>query len=253
MVRVMSFNLRCSNVGEREQWDRVDDCIKTILDSGCELLGVQEATPEWMADLTKNLDGWDYIGIGRGDRKGGDSEYSAIFYKKDRFEAVESGNFWYSDTPDVMSPCWTSYHHRICTWGIFYDKKEDKKFVHVNTHMDCDFDLIYKSIPILRERIEPLSEKYPLSCSGDFNSFQNGREYNEVIKFLRDSKFVAPDSMESQTFHGDEPTKHGTEIIDYIFINDKVNAYKYRVLNEKINGNYASDHFAIYADLDYLN
>lgn len=60
MVRLMSFNLRCTNVGEREQWDRVDDCVQTIIESGCDMLGVQEATPEWMADLTKNLDGCFY-------------------------------------------------------------------------------------------------------------------------------------------------------------------------------------------------
>ena len=40
-------------------------------------------------------------------------------------------------------------------------------------------------------------------------------------------------------------------IIDFIFINDKVKAHKYRVCKDKINGNYASDHFAIWADLEY--
>ncbi len=251
MVRLMSFNLRCANVGPREQWDRVDDCVQEILQSGCEMLGVQEATPEWMRDLTKNLDGWSYVGIGRGDQNGGENEYSAIFYKNDRFEVIDSGNFWYSDTPDVMSKCWHSHHNRICTWGIFYDKKEDKKFVHVNTHMDCDFDLIYKSIPILREKIMPMIEQYPLSCSGDFNSFQNGREYNEIVKFLKDSKFEAPDTMDYLTYHDDCPEKHEGHIIDFIFINDKVKAHKYRVCKDKINGNYASDHFAIWADLEY--
>ena len=126
----------------------------------------------------------------------------------------------------------------------------NKKIVHVNTHMDCDFDLIYKSIPILKEKIMPLME-YPLSLSGDFNSYQNGREYNEIVKFIKDSKFEAPDTMDYLTYHDDCPEKHEGHVIDFIFINDKVKAYKYRVCKDKINGNYSSDHFAIYADLEY--
>ena len=94
-----------------------------------------------------------------------------------------------------------------------------KSFVNTVTKFDCDFDLIYKSIPILREKIMPMIEQYPLSCSGDFNSFQNGREYNEVVKFLRDSKFVAPDSMDYLTYHDDCPEKHEGHIIDFIFKN----------------------------------
>ena len=38
---------------------------------------------------------------------------------------------------------------------------------------------------------------------------------------------------------------------DFIFINDKAKAHKYRVCKDKINGNYSSDHFAIWADLEY--
>ena len=81
---------------------------------------------------------------------------------------------------------------------------------------------------ILKEKIEPLMV-YPLSCSGDFNSLQNGREYNEVVKFLRDSKFAAPDTMDYLTYHDDCPEKHEGHIIDFIFINDKVKAYKYYI------------------------
>ena len=57
--------------------------------------------------------------------------------------------------------------------------------------------------------------------------------------------------MDYLTYHDDCPEKHEGHIIDFIFINDKVKAHKYRVCKDKINGNYASDHFAIWADLEY--
>ena len=247
----MSFNLRCWYVGERSREDRVDDCLKTILDSGCELLGVQEATTGWMKDLKNGLEGFAHTGISRGiDPDGSEGEYSAIFYKTDRFELKDCGNFWYSDTPEVCSKCWTSVFCRICSWGKFYDKKEDKEFYYFNTHLDCDMELSMRSIPIIKKHLDPVMD-YPLFISGDFNFFEGKEHYKEITKFLRDSKHVAKDTMDCLTYHDDKPEKHEGEVIDFIYINDKVNAVKYRVCNEKINGFHASDHYAIYADLEY--
>ncbi len=63
-----------------------------------------------------------------------------------------------------------------------------------------------------------------------------------------DAKFLAADTENTETFNnfGVKPTT-----IDFIFIaKDRVKAIKYRVLSKLVNGEYASDHFAVYADLE---
>ena len=250
MIRVMTFNIRCSNVGKRKWRERIDDVCQTVTDSGADLLGVQEATTGWMRELDKRLSDYAHVGVGRqnGKKLG---EHSAVFYKKDRFELVDSGNFWYSDTPEIPSRCWTSVHNRICSWAVLREKATGRELVHMNTHFDTDLDLAMRSVPILLDRVKTLSSR-PLILTGDFNSPEGCPQYSEIAKVLNDVKFSSPDTMSFTTYHDEKPELHEHEIIDFIFINEKLNAAKYRVLNEKINGNYASDHFAVYADIDFV-
>ena len=42
--------------------------------------------------------------------------------------------------------------------------------------------------------------------------------YNEIVKFLKDSKFEAPDTMDYLTYHDDCPEKHEGHIIDFILV-----------------------------------
>ncbi len=44
-IRVMSFNIRCTNVGLRGRISRTDDVVNTIISGMPDSFGVQEATP----------------------------------------------------------------------------------------------------------------------------------------------------------------------------------------------------------------
>ena len=64
-----------------------------------DIFGTQEVLVGQLHDLLKGFDGYGYVGVGRDDGKE-DGEYSAIFYKKDRLELLQKGNFWLNETPD---------------------------------------------------------------------------------------------------------------------------------------------------------
>jgi hypothetical protein len=101
-LRVMSFNIRCTNVG-RDSWeDRIDIVTETMVKSEADSIGVQEATPEWIETLTKEI-GDKYEWVGEGRNGGNKGEYSAVFYLKDKYTATESGTFWLSPTPEMPS------------------------------------------------------------------------------------------------------------------------------------------------------
>lgn len=57
-----------------------------------------------------------YIGVGRDDGKT-KGEYAPIFYRKDRFKLLRSGNFWLSENTIKPNKGWDAAYIRICTWG----------------------------------------------------------------------------------------------------------------------------------------
>jgi len=63
-------------------------------------------------------------------------EGCSIFYRTDRFEEIESGHFWLSETPEVKSKDWGSAHYRICVYVCLKDRNTGKEFIVFNTHLD---------------------------------------------------------------------------------------------------------------------
>lgn len=248
-MRIMSYNILCYGSGENVRENRIHKVIDTIKKYHPDSLGVQEATPEWMTDLKRFLTDYDCVGIGRDDGKN-EGEHSAIFYLKDKYEVIDSGNFWLSETPDIPSFGWDAKIKRICTWAKFKNKETGKCHAHVNVHLDhISFQAQMNGAKMVMKKAETFD--VPTFVTGDFNVNQGEEVYNEMIKFsLKDSKFVAEDTMDNITFNNF--TETGTITIDYVFVSKDVKVKKYRVVTDKIDGNYPSDHFPVYSDVEIV-
>src|SRR3954454_13481460 len=99
-VRVMSYNIRYATASDGENiWEqRKDFLAETIRAFDPDLLGTQETLARQRDDLAARLDGYDVLAAGRDDgREAG--EMMAIFYRKARFEKLDAGRFWLSETP----------------------------------------------------------------------------------------------------------------------------------------------------------
>ena len=247
-LRVMSFNIRCTNVG-RDSWeDRIDIVTETMVKSEADSIGVQEATPEWMATLKETLTDYDYVGVGRddGDNQG---EYAAIFYLKDKYNLVDSGNFWLSETPEKPSLGWDAACTRICTWAVLENKETKEQYLHVNSHFD------HEGIVARRESVKMILsfiseyKDLPVVFTADMNVQEGSENYTQFIQELYDTKYEAEDNMIYLTYHDTKPSKHQGDIIDYVMINDNFNALSYKVVTAGIDDRYVSDHFPVYADL----
>ena len=135
-LKLMTYNIRLDVMsdGENNWTNRKDFFTAQIQFYEPDLLGVQEAKPNQVIDIAQALSQYDYIGIGReGEGKG---ESSNIFYKKDRFKVMQSGTFWLSETPEVISKGWDAAFNRVCTYGLFKDLKTNQTFWMFNTHLD---------------------------------------------------------------------------------------------------------------------
>jgi len=247
-MRIMTFNLLCKGEGEHFMKNRREIAAQTIMEAHPDSLGVQEATPEWMTWLSNNLPGYDHVGVGRDDGENL-GEHAAIFYLKDRYRVIDSGNFWISATPEVPSMGWDADCIRICTWAVLENMQTGEQYAHINTHLDHRGTLARTNgIQMILDKAAGFD--MPVFCTGDFNTFEGSSEYKQLMGgVLRDTKFLAPDTMKNATFHHFELPTNETDIIDYVLVNDKVKPLVYRVLTEGIDGKFVSDHYPVYADV----
>ena len=249
-IRVMSFNIRFGDLGTLTAEDRHPMVEETIRKGHPDSVGLQEATTEWMAYLTEALsDEYAHVGVGRDDGVSA-GEHSAIFYLKDKYTAVDSGNFWLSETPDVPSFGWNAGSIRICTWVVLENNETGEQYVHINSHFDnASKEARQNSVDMILEKAKEFGD-LPVVFTADMNISEGSEEYNRMTAGgLADTKMLAADTMDYLTYHDRMPLIHWGSVIDFVMVNEKFDALVYRVVTAGIDGNYVSDHFPIYADI----
>lgn len=253
-IRIMSFNIRYGSLGVLTASDRYDMVAETIRKGRPDSVGVQEATPSWMDFLEDEFaDEYAYVGVGRdnGDNLG---EYSAVFYLKDKYKAVDSGTFWLSETPEKPSKSWDAACNRICTWVVLENIKTGEKYVHINSHFDhVSAEARKNSVGMILEKVGEYKD-LPVVFTADMNIEEGTDAYITMTAggTMKDTKYLAEDTMSYLTYHDMLPEEHEQSILDYVMINDKFDAEVYKVVTAGIDGMYVSDHFPVYADLKFV-
>ena len=180
MYRVLTFNLLCAGKKHRKWYKRAPLVYQIIREANPDSFGVQEAHWEWMKKLIKNLPEYDYVGVGRDDGKK-KGEFSAVFYKKDKFVASDSGNFWLSETPDKPGKGWDAACIRIASYVKLTDKKTGKSYVHFNTHLDHVGEIArIEGVKMIQQKAASFGG-VPVVCTGDFNTTEGSEIYNNLL------------------------------------------------------------------------
>ena len=256
-LTVMSFNIRYDNPEDGpNQWRcRKDAAAAVIQQENTDVAGTQEVLVHQRGDLLERLPGYGVIGAGRDDGNEA-GEFSAIFYRQDRLEAVESGNFWLSETPDIPGvKGWDASNVRIATWALFEHRTGGRRFFFLNTHLDHIGPKAQRGgAALLLHKAALLSRGCPVILTGDFNLPPD----HEVIRFITNPANQVPlinsnDAAEDAapapgTFHdfGRAPQR---AVIDYIFVSPVFSVVSYRTLPDTLNGVFLSDHTPILARL----
>lgn len=244
-LSAMSFNIYVgNNVPERRA--RVKKMIEEYLP---DTFGVQEASDTWMQYLKRELKGYyDYVGIGRDN---GSGEHSAVFYAKDKFTLVESGTKWLSDTPDVCSKYPTSSLNRIFSYAVLECKSDGTRFMHVNTHFDHKSDEARQQQAGALLRFLEDYATMPIICTGDFNTPYNGAIHTTLTAGrLEDTSDLVKGAKHEATFHS---YGKASSMIDFCFVSeDKIIPTHYEVCNDKVDGDFASDHHPVYIEYQLM-
>lgn len=251
-INVASYNLRMDTPNDGlDAWPNRKDMVNELIRyHNFDIIGTQEGFKHQLEDIVSQGD-YSYIGVGRDD--GADKgEHSAIIYKKDRLEVLDSGNFWFSETPDKPGKGWdATCCNRICSWAKFKDLESGKEFFFFNVHYDHEGVKARResSLLLLKKIKEVEALSLPVILTGDFNADPE----SEPIKILRDSEIVHDSySLTEKKPYGPIGTYNGFDIkndtsgrIDYVWVTEGVKVLKYGVLTDNRNGRLPSDHYPV--------
>ncbi|MBI3220260.1 MAG: endonuclease/exonuclease/phosphatase family protein [Bacteroidetes bacterium] len=257
---VMTYNIRLDTPADGvNAWpNRKEKLIGLIRKNNPDILGVQEVLHQQMQDLQTSLPDYAFVGVGRdnGKEKG---EYSAIFYKKEKFEVLKQSTFWLSETPDVPgSKSWDAAITRVVTHAELKDKTSGQIFLVLNTHFDhIGKEARLKSTLLIKGFIEGYThsnKKMPAVITGDFNSEPTEPPYQNMVNGIGIKLYdTRPADSTAGTFCGFTVNAMTCKTIDYIFHSAGWKTESYQVLADHDGTYYPSDHLPVIVKLTLKN
>lgn len=262
-VRVMSFNIRYGTANDGENhWDkRKEFLLATIKAFDPDLLGTQETLGFQRDYLAANLSGYEVLGVGRDDGKE-KGEMTALYFKRNRFEKLDGGHFWLSETPDVPgSKNWDAALTRMVTWVKLRDRQNPrgKPLMFFNTHFDHrGVQARHEAAKLIRRRLAEASQTCSVIVTGDFNAGDDSDPYQTLFGALAGQPSPVVDTYRAAnpkraanegTFTGFKIDATSGPRIDWIGASKEWQVSKAMIDRTQRDGRLPSDHFPVVAVL----
>lgn len=263
-LRVMSFNIRYGTARDGENhWDRRKEfLVETIQAFAPDLLGTQETLGFQRDFLARQLPDFEVLGVGRNDGKE-DGEMMALYFRKARFEKLDSGHFWLSETPDQFgSKSWDTSLPRMVTWVKLRDRKNPaaKPVAFFNTHFDHQGQVArLESARLLRNQVSTLGANCSVIVTGDFNAAgDSSPPYTALFEPVGEQPSPLADTYRAiqlkpqandGTFSGFDAAKTTGPRIDWIAVSRDWRVHAAAIDRTARDGRTPSDHFPVTAVL----
>jgi len=250
-LRVMSFNVRLPVESDGpNRWEaRRQLAADMLARERPDLIGTQELFQQQGDELIALLP--QYAWFGRGRKGGGErDEHMGVLYRKDRLRVLQSGDFWLSDTPEVVgSITWGNLYPRMVTWARFQRVADGATFVLYNTHFpyrDEDEPVRERCAALIVARLRQLSPDEPVILTGDFNTVPGSPTHALLTSTLKDAWTSAPRRHgPADTFH--DFTGNADRRIDWVLYRG-LRVKQVRTVTTHGDGRYPSDHFPVVVD-----
>ena len=214
-IKIMQFNIQTENGNGAPIITRSELFRRLVEELQPDVIGMQEVTLNWRKWLDSYVFNESYAGVGEARTTDSSKgiEANPIYYRKDKFDLVDYGTFWLSDTPDVVGSVietevdgvkYTSNYPRICTWVVLKDKTTGAQFVHLNTHLDQNGSngstggntIRKKQMGVIIKFAQRFDKSTPMFLTGDFNNRRTtseGKTYALIKMIQGDSQFTDTD------------------------------------------------------------
>lgn len=258
-LRVMSFNVRLgvADDGENSWEQRKALLARTVQDFDPDLLGTQETWRFQASYLLQQLPGREYVGWPRQPGNEKDGEECGILFRAARFEKLDAGQFWLSETPEVpASKSWDSSLPRVVTWVRLRDRQRpDAELVFLNTHFDHrGAEARRESARLLRGRLPRLAPSGVWILTGDFNCGDDSPPYQvlvgeEGLAVVDSYRALHPERRDDEgTFSGFRGRRSGPRI-DWVLHGSAFETLSAVIDRTEEQGRNPSDHYPVNAVL----
>ena len=252
---VGTFNIHyISPTQEKMLWEQRRQAVVEVLRRGeADIIGFQEMETfvggHWNRE-NRQLD-WvlenfpEYTAASVGDPRLYPST-QPIVYRSSRFQVLDQGFFFFSPQPDrIYSRPWKGRYPAFCSWTRLQDSRSGSSFYVYNVHLDySSLRNRLNSSKLIAERIVSREHSEDgVILLGDFNA----------AKFFRPVRIVAGSGLSVARTRGS--TYHfnrGIRIqpaIDHVLYSDAFAYRRTRVLRDRLDGIWASDHYPVFVTL----
>lgn len=259
----MTFNLRYGTAddGENSWGNRKSILIETLKQHQPDILGTQESLDFQIEEIKAAFPQWEVFGIGRyhdidlpeRPHESMSGESCRIFYDSTKLMLVKEGTFWHSNTPEIAgSMTWGNTLPRITTWGMFQIKKNNRKFVVMNTHYHWDEPYVTNTSKLILAKWREIAKDLPTILMGDFNLPPTSESHQLFCQQSDNNGFFDPwiDSGKSEqnagTYNSFTGKKNGDRI-DWILATTHFKVKDIQIIYNHISDKYPSDHFPVLA------
>ena len=257
-VRWATFNMRLDTPADSlNNWKyRKERVAQYIQNMKLDVVGTQEVLQNQFNDLSSLLPDFKGVGVARDDGKE-TGEYSAVFYRKSVFDALDSGTFWLAENPDSVGMMgWDAACVRVATWAKLQHKATGKIVMAVNTHFDHVGKVARReSALLIIRKIKEIVGDRPAVLTGDFNVTDQSEAYNTIVS----NEFVLLDAHKvaekvggvSYTFHDfDRREMEKRSKIDFVFVTPQIKVLQSEVTQE-VKEALLSDHNPQWTELEF--
>ncbi|MCL4233379.1 MAG: endonuclease/exonuclease/phosphatase family protein [Deltaproteobacteria bacterium] len=258
---VMTFNLRTGLAFDGlDSWPFRRSIVRDFIASEMpDVMGVQEGWRFQLNEIASYLT--EYAWVGRSREGFIPDEYSAVFYRADRFDALADGTFWLSDTPDEPRSVFSDAQGfpRIVTWAHLRERATGFEFFAFNTHLDTTHadEVHERSAALIVQRIDDIADGAPVVLTGDFNDpvgaasydiLTGSLEYDGAMGNMLDP-WISLGLPEEGSFHGFTGVPTGPSRIDWVLHSASFTPTTGEVSHYHEDGRYPSDHFPVMTTL----
>ena len=169
-----------------------------------------------------------------------------ILYRRDRFEALDQGFFFFSPAPDqIYSRPWKGRFPAFCSWSRLHDKTTDRNFYLYNLHLDySSLRNRLNSATLVAERIASRDHNEDgVIVIGDFNA----PRFFRPVRIVAEAGLTVAETRGS-TFH----FNRGINIqpaIDHALYSKEFEYRSTRVIRDSFGGKWPSDHYPLFVTL----